>query len=61
MEKALVDTGIVVAVVLGAAMRAPVLEETRDTSVIPASSLPYEVRNARTKCAPRGHYGLNGP
>jgi hypothetical protein len=59
MEKALVDTGIVVAVVLGAAMRAPVLEETRDTS--PASSLPYEVRNARTKCTPRGHYGLNGP
>jgi len=49
MEKTFVDTGIVVAVVLGQATRDPILEETRNTSVISASSLPYEVGNALTR------------
>ncbi|MFB6099376.1 MAG: type II toxin-antitoxin system VapC family toxin [Salinibacter sp.] len=49
MEKTFVDTGIVVAVVLGESTRDRILEETRNTHVISASSLPYEVGNALTR------------
>ncbi len=49
MEKVFVDTGIVIAVVLGEPTRKRILNETRNTTVISASSLPYEVGNALTR------------
>lgn len=49
MEKTFVDTGIVIAVVLGESKRARILKETRNTNIISASSLPYEVGNALSK------------
>lgn len=54
LEKTFIDTGIVISVVLGESARSRILNETRGTNIISASTLPYEVGKALSRNLLRG-------